>query len=139
MAEKVAVQYPPMPPISKWLPVIAAAWLLPGGGHYLLKKTYRGAIVTGCVVLFFLLGLMMRGYMFQPLTGDLLTTLIYCGGFVADMATGVLYFMTKWFGYDAPDVAGHTVDYGTKFLVAAGLCNILAMVDAWEIAVGRKD
>jgi phosphate/sulfate permease len=105
----------------------------------MLKKTYRGAIVTGCVVLFFLLGLMMRGYMFQPLTGDLLTTLIYCGGFVADMATGVLYFMARWFGYDAPDVAGHTVDYGTKFLVAAGLCNILAIVDAWEIAVGRKD
>ena len=43
------------------------------------------------------------------------------------------------FGYEAPDVAGHTVDYGTKFLVAAGLFNVLAIVDAFEIAVGRKD
>ena len=47
--------------------------------------------------------------------------------------------MTKWFGYESADVAGHIVDYGTKFLVAAGLFNVLAMVDAWEIAVGRKD
>jgi hypothetical protein len=43
------------------------------------------------------------------------------------------------FGYNAPDVAGHSVDYGTKFLVIAGLFNILAMVDAFGIAAGRKD
>ena len=39
----------------------------------------------------------------------------------------------------AIDVAGHSVDYGTKFMVIAGLFNILAMVDAFEIATGRKD
>jgi hypothetical protein len=36
-------------------------------------------------------------------------------------------------------MAGHVHDYGTKFLVAAGLLNILAMVDAYEIAIGKKD
>ncbi len=41
-------------------------------------------------------------------------------------------------GYNQPDVAGHVHDYGTKFLVAAGLLNVLAMVDAYEIAVGKK-
>jgi hypothetical protein len=46
--------------------------------------------------------------------------------------------MAKWFGYAAPDIAGHTVDYGTKFLAGAGLLNILAMVDTFEIASGRK-
>jgi len=91
------------------------------------------------VVISFALGLMMRGYIFQPAGGDLLTTVIYYGGFLADLSTGVLFLMTKWFGYESADVAGHVVDYGTKFLVAAGLFNILAMVDAWEIAVGRKD
>jgi hypothetical protein len=34
---------------------------------------------------------------------------------------------------------GHVHDYGTKFLVAAGLLNLLAIVDAYEIATGRKD
>jgi hypothetical protein len=52
---------------------------------------------------------------------------------------GFLYFLTVWFGYSAPDVAGHNPDYGSKFLVAAGLLNILAMVDAYEIATKQKD
>jgi hypothetical protein len=139
MSENTVSAYPPLPPIGKWLPAVALAWIIPGGGHFLLKKHYRGAILAGCVVLTFLFGIMMRGYVFKPATGDALTTLIYVGGFIADMASGVLFFMAKWFGYDQPDIAGHTVDYGTKFLVAAGLFNILAIVDAFEIAVGRKD
>jgi len=40
---------------------------------------------------------------------------------------------------DHGDVAGHVHDYGTKFLVAAGLLNLLGMVDAFEIATRRKD
>ncbi len=139
MSETVISPNPPLPPLSKWLPVVALAWLVPGGGHFLLKKTYRGTILCGCSVVMFLLGLTMRGYMFQPMTGDLLTTIIYVGGFIADLSNGALYFLAKMFGYAAPDIAGHTVDYGTKFLVAAGLFNVLAMVDAFEIAVGRKD
>lgn len=140
MSKKTAPpQYPPLPPIGKWLPVVAVSWLVPGGGHFMLKRTYRAALLAGCTLIMFLLGLMMRGYMFEPMTGDLLTTIIYTGGFIGNLATGILYFMTKWFGYNQPDVAGHTVDYGTKFLVAAGLFNILAIVDAFEIATGRKE
>jgi hypothetical protein len=139
MPETTTVPDKPKAPISKWLPVVLVAWLIPGGGHFMLKKTYRGLIIAGCVFITFFFGLMMRGYLFQPLRADLLTTLIYTGGFVGDMAAGVLYFMTRWFGYNQPDVAGHVIDYGTKFLVAAGLLNILAMVDAYEIAAGRKD
>jgi hypothetical protein len=137
--EKTIVEYPPLPPVKQWLLPVVVAWLIPGGGHFMLKRHYRGAILSGSVLIMFVLGLMMRGYLFEPLTSDLLTTLIYCGGFVADMASGVLYFMAKWFGYDQPDIAGHTIDYGTKFIVAAGLFNILAMVDTFEIASGRKD
>lgn len=137
--EQSPVVYPPLPSISKWLPVVLAAWIVPGGGHFLLKKNYRGAILAGSTVLAFLCGLYLRGYMFEPLRGDLLTTLIYTGGYVANMASGILYFLTKWFGYSQADIAGHSIDYGTKFFVAAGLFNILAMVDAFEIAVGRKE
>ena len=53
--------------------------------------------------------------------------------------SGILYLMTTWLGYNQADVAGHVHDYGTKFLVAAGLLNVLAMVDAFEIATGKKD
>jgi hypothetical protein len=122
-----------------WGLIVALGWLIPGAGHILLKKYYRGAIIGGCVLLSFLFGLMMRGSMFEPQTGDLLTTLIYVGGFIADAATGILFILAKLLGYDQPDVAGAVYDYGTKFIVAAGLFNILACVDAYEIATGKKD
>src|ERR1700681_3941349 len=129
----------PTPPLSKWAPPVVLGWLIPGGGHFLLKRTGRGALLLVSVLSMFLLGLMMRGAMFQPQTGDILTMIIYCGGFIGDLASGLLYLMATWFGYSQQDVAGHVHDYGTKFLVAAGLLNILGMVDAFEIATGRKD
>ncbi len=129
----------PMPPLKLWLHVVAIGWIVPGGGHFFLKRHGRGAILAACVAITFLFGLMMRGAMFKPETGDMLTTIIYVGGFVSNVASGLLYLATVWLGYAQIDVAGHVHDYGTKFLVAAGLMNILAMVDAFEIAVGRKD
>jgi len=121
-----------------WVPVVALAWLVPGGGHFLLKRYGRGGLLLFAVASMFLLGLMMRGPMFYPQGGDLLTVIIYYGGFLGDLATGLLYLLSVWLGYNQPDVAGHVHDYGAKFLVAAGLLNILAMVDAWEIATGKK-
>jgi hypothetical protein len=139
MAETQIVSAEPLPPVGKWAPVVALAWLIPGGGHFLLKRPGRGLIILGCVVVMFLLGIMMRGAMFKPQSGDLLTTVIYWGGFIGDLCAGILYLISVWLGYNQPDVAGHVHDYGAKFLVAAGLLNLLAMVDAFEIATGRKE
>lgn len=117
-----------------------AAWLIPGAGHILLKKTGRGALILLSVVIMFVLGLFMRGTMFTPEKGtDYLTTFINYGGFVANLAAGALYVLTSFFGYSQIDMPGAGHDYGTKFLVTAGLLNILAMVDTWEIATGQKD
>jgi hypothetical protein len=128
----------PMPPIGVWIGPVALGWLIPGGGHFLLKRRGRAGLLAASVTLMFLFGLAMRGTMFQPQTGDLLTMLINVGGFIGNLASGILFLMTKWLGYSQPDAAGHVHDYGTKFLVSAGLLNILAMVDAFEIAAGRK-
>src|SRR5271154_3008154 len=99
----VAAEQPANVPINAWLLPVIAAWLIPGGGHFLLKKTGRGALIFASVVLMFLFGLFMRGMMFTPEKGDILTTLINYGGFVCDMANGVLYFAASMFGYNAPD------------------------------------
>src|SRR2546422_5955288 len=131
-------QKEPAVPIGAWLPAVALAWLVPGGGHMPLKREGRAALLMASVTLMFLFGLFMRGSMFTPQNGDLLTILINCGGFVGDLASGILYLMATWLGYNQPDVAGHVYDYGTKFLVSAGLLNVLAMVDVYEIAVGKK-
>jgi hypothetical protein len=125
-------------PIAAWLPAVALAWLVPGGGHMLLKRQGRAVLIMASVTLMFLFGLFMRGSMFTPQSGDLLTILINYGGFLGNMASGILYLLATWLGYNQPDVAGHVYDYGTKFLVSAGLLNVLAMVDAYEIAAGKK-
>jgi TM2 domain-containing membrane protein YozV len=139
MPEQPKTEKTPAPPLNRWAPAVALGWLVPGAGHFLLKRPGRGGLIAASVLVMFLFGLLMRGAMFQPQTGDLLTTVIYVGGFVGDLASGLLYLLSVWLGYSQPDVAGHVHDYGTKFLVAAGLLNILAMVDAYEIATGKKD
>ncbi|HZL56866.1 MAG TPA: DUF6677 family protein [Bryobacteraceae bacterium] len=131
---------PSATPANNWILPVIAAWLIPGAGHFLLKKTGRGALIFGAVVLMFLFGLFMRGMMFSPEKGvDYLTSLINYGGFACNVAAGALYILSAMFGYNQPDMPGDVHDYGTKFLVTAGLLNILAMVDAWEIARGKKD
>ncbi len=129
---------PAAPPLGVWAPAVLLGWLVPGGGHLLLKRTGRGLLLLAAITLMFLIGLMMRGAFFQPQTGDLLTTLINTGGFVGDLCSGLLYLLSVAFGYNTPDMAGAVHDYGTKFLVTAGLLNVLAMVDAYEIAAGKK-
>jgi len=103
-----------------------------------MRRRARGALLLFAVGAMFLLGIALRGVLFQPKTGDLLTTIIYCGGFLGNLASGIFYLLTVWLGYLQPEVAGHMHDYGTKFLVTAGLLNVLAMVDAYEIASGKK-
>ncbi|MEO8027766.1 MAG: DUF6677 family protein [Bryobacteraceae bacterium] len=139
MADTAVVEKQPSVPIGTWLPAVALGWVVPGAGHFLLKKYYRGAMLLGSVALVFIFGLLMRGAFFEPQGGDLLTTVIYYGGFLCNLMSGLFYFLAVWLGYAQPDMAGHVHDYGTKFLVAAGLLNVLAMVDAYEIASGKKD
>jgi len=129
-----------IPPMKVWLLPVLAAWIIPGAGHFMLKKTGRGALLFGSVLLMFLFGLSMSGMMFSPEKGaDYLTTLINYGGFACNLAAGGMYVLAAMFGYSQPDMPGAVHDYGTKFLVTAGLLNILAMVDAYEIAAGKKD
>ncbi len=138
MASKQQAPKEPMPPLQTWLPAVALGWLIPGGGHFLLKRRGRATLLAGAITCMFVTGLLMQGAMFQPQSGDILTFLINWGGFLGDLSSGILYLLASWLGYSQVDVAGHVHDYGTKFLVAAGLLNVLAMVDVYEIAGGRK-
>jgi hypothetical protein len=123
---------------KNWIAPVLATWAIPGSGYFMLGKTGRGGLMMGVSVVMFLLGLMMRGTFFEPRNEDLLTTVIYTGGYLCHLASGGLYFLAKAFGYSAPDVAGHVVDYGTKMIVGAGLVNVLSLVDVFEIATGKK-
>jgi uncharacterized protein DUF6677 len=124
---------------SPWL-MVALAWLIPGAGHFFLGRKGRSAIIFASVLISFLIGILLRGPMFVPSSaGDVLSRLIQAAGFIGDLAAGALYFIAVAVGYWPPDQPTHAADYGSKFLVAAGLLNILAMVDAYEIATREKD
>jgi hypothetical protein len=122
----------PITPIS--LVAIAAGWVVPGGGHFLLKKWYRGAILFCCITLMFTLGVMMNGKIFAANTGDILDML----GFVSNLNCGVLYFIARsmeW-GNGSPMMA--SAAYGTAFIMVSGLLNLVSAIDAHHIALGKK-
>lgn len=120
--------------------VLLVGWLVPGAGHFLLGRRGRGALIFCSVLLAFIAGVLMRGPLFQPSGGaDVLSRLIQYGGFIGDLAVGVPYLLVSFLGYAPPDSAAHVADYGSKLIVAAGLLNILALVDAYEIATRQKD
>lgn len=127
------------PPVQAWLGPVALGWLVPGAGHIYLKRWNRGALLLVAIVGMFVFGLLMRGKMFEPTDGDLFTMALNYGGFIGNLASGAPYFLATWLGYSQPELPGAVADYGTKFLVCAGLLNVLALIDAYEIAVGKKD
>src|SRR5574341_2522977 len=124
----------PRPPLGSWIWPVTLGWLVPGGGHFYLKRWNRGVLLLLAIAGRFIFGLLMRGRMFEPGDGDLFNTVLNYGGFIGDLANGALYFLTVWLGYSQPELPGAVPDYGTKFLVCAGLLNILAMIDAYDIA-----
>jgi len=128
------------PPLKSPILLIPLSWFIPGAGHFLLGRKGRGAIIFATVLVTFLVGVFMRGPLFHPVDGgDVLSRLIQFGGYIGDLASGVFYFAATFMGYGPPDVAGYSPDYGSKFIVAAGLLNILALVDAYEISNHEKD
>ncbi len=125
--------------MKPWMKFVIAAWLLPGGGHLLLGRPWRGIFLLVSVASLYLFGLMMRGAIFLPKAGDLMTTLIHTGGFLCNLLAGLPYVFALAFGYEGSDTPGLGFDYGTVFLASAGLLNVLCMVDVFEIAIGKKN
>jgi hypothetical protein len=113
---------------------LVLGWLVPGGGHFLLKRWGRGALLCLSVVTMFVLGVLMRGKIYSPNTGDLLDML----GFVGDLGTGALYLVSKVAGWGQGSIAIATADYGTKYIIVSGLLNIISAIDAYDIGVGKK-
>lgn len=114
---------------------LVAGWLIPGGGHFLQGRWGRGALLLGAVALLFVFGMLNHGRFFEPARGMWIDS----AGFLGNLCAGLLYLGAKFAGYSAPISGSPHADYGTKFLLTAGLLNVLAILDAYDIAVGKKD
>jgi len=111
-----------------------AGWLLPGLGHVIQRRWIRGLLLMLSVFIMFFAGLGMQGKVYGFNTGDLLDIL----GFVGDIGSGLLYFIARAMDWGAGNIQRAVADYGTKYIVVAGLLNIISAVDAHQIAIGKK-
>jgi hypothetical protein len=113
---------------------LAVGWFIPGAGHMIQKRWIRGALLFISIVTLFLLGLAMQGRIYRANGGDILDIL----GFVGDLGAGALYILSLAMDWGQNAIAFAVADYGTKFMIVAGLLNFIAVADAYHIAIGKK-
>jgi hypothetical protein len=129
---KAAPVSQPITTMSVFAPAIG--WLIPGAGHLIQKRWIRGLLLMGSIVIMFVIGIAMQGRVYRPNGGDILDIL----GFVGDVGAGGLYILTRAMDLGQGAVAHATADYGTKFIIVAGLLNFISAADAYHIAIGKK-
>jgi hypothetical protein len=120
--------------IAVTLAICLGGWLVPGLAHVLIGRWIRGIIFAACVLLMFALGLGMHGKLYdlefdQPL---------HLFAFIANIGAGAPYWIAARMGLGIGTMTWPSYDYGTTYLWVCGLLNYLIVLDAFDIAQGRK-
>jgi Family of unknown function (DUF6677) len=136
MAGRVPAQPVPSEPLSTGasLGVCAAGWLVPGLGHVLLGRWGRGLVFGAAIVTMFVLGLGMKGRIYGVVPEEPL----HVFAFIAHAGTGLGYVIARFAGLGNGVLSNPDYDYGSTYLWVAGLLNYLVLLDAFDIAQGRK-
>lgn len=111
-----------------------AAWAIPGAGHLWLGRRHKGLVFLVALPVMFAIGLALRGRLFPFDLSDPLGALAT----LASLGIGLTHFIAAGLGYGAGDVRAVTYEYGNAFLIVAGLLNLLVVIDAYDVALGRK-
>jgi hypothetical protein len=114
--------------------VCGLAWLVPGAGHLVLGRRQKGLIFLIALPLMFAVGLWLEGRLFPLEMSDPLVFL----GAVANRGVGAPYFIARLMDAGLGTVTAASYEYGNTFLMTAGLLNFLVVLDAFDIAKGRK-
>jgi hypothetical protein len=120
-------------PSSVYL-ICAAAWALPGAGHLLLGRVQKGLVFLAALTLMFTFGLWLEGRLFPF---EFSQPLVALAAF-ADLGVGLPYFVAKGLDAGRGDVIAISYEYGNAFIIVAGLLNMLVVLDAFDVAQGRK-
>jgi len=112
----------------------ALGWLIPGAGHLIQRRWVRGSLLMASIVLMFTFGMLMQGHVYRPNGGDILDIL----GFIGDLGAGGLYVVALAKDWGREAISHATADYGTKYIIVAGLLNFISVADAYHIAIGKK-
>jgi hypothetical protein len=111
-----------------------SAWLIPGSAHLWLRRRQKGIVFLLALPLMFVLGLWLGGRLFPFTPSQPLVALAAA----ADVAIGIPYMVARAMGYGGGLVTAVTYEYGNTFLIVSGLLNLLVIIDAYDVALGRK-
>ena len=114
-----------------------ASWAIPGAGHLWLGRRSKGLIFIVALPVMYAIGLASHGRLFPVLPIDPAEPLALLAA-LADIGIGLTYFVASAMGQGVGDVRAVTYEYGNAFLIVAGLMNMLVVLDAFDIAQGRK-
>lgn len=115
--------------------LLALAWLVPGLGHLLLGRRLRAAVFFAVISIAFVVGLLLQGELVLPKSGDPISYLAT----IATIGNGTLFFVAKYLGLGEGIRTSVSYDYGTTFLLTAGMMNLLLLLDIHDIVHGRKE
>ena len=111
-----------------------ASWAIPGLGHIWLGRRSKGVIFLVVLPVMFAIGLALHGRIFPF---DYSDPLVFLEAF-ANLGIGLAYFAATPLGLGRGDVRAVSYEYGNTFLIVAGLLNLLVVIDAYDVALGRK-
>ncbi len=135
MADRGAAPAAPGPTPRRALLAVLVAWLLPGAGHVMLGRHARGAAFLTIILICLVLGVKLEGNLYRVLPDRPLSVLATA----ASMGVGAPYFLLRFgAGYEGT-IRSPGYEYGTAFILTAGLMNLLLVLDVWDIARGRKE
>ena len=126
---------PALRPQGNLVVAVLSAWLLPGLGHFYLKRRLRALAFFALVIASLLIGVKLEGNLYQVVPGQPLTVLATLGA----MGVGFPYFALRYGLHYQGNVMGPGYEYGTAFLLTAGLMNLLLVLDAFDIVRGKKE
>ena len=133
--QPAATARPAPTPVGNPFLAAAAAWLVPGLGHIYLKKVSRGLVFLLLVLVSIWVGCHLKGNLYRPMPNQPLSAL----GTLGAMGMGIPYFVLRFGSGYAGDIIAPGFEYGTAFLLTAGLMNWLLVLDAWDISRGKKE
>jgi hypothetical protein len=111
-----------------------AAWAIPGGGHFWLGRIQKAVVFLVALTTMFIIGLVLKGRIFPFEFSEPLVALAA----FANAGLGLPWVICRSMGLGNGVVTAVTYEYGNCFLIVAGLLNFLVILDAFDIAIGRK-
>ena len=114
--------------------VCVLAWAIPGAAHYWLGRRQKALVFFAALMAMFVLGILLHGRIFSLDWQEPLGTLAA----IANLGLGLPWITSRFAGIGMGQVTALTYEYGNTFLIAAGLLNSLVVLDAFDIAMGRK-